>query len=133
MAEMMSPLASEVVVAAVQSSVTSPVAFHLATSVVDVDHRARNVEERDHFRTILRHDQRMDLARGLVHEAALLGDPVVLEIAPLAADYIAHDDHRMAMCFSLAALGGVAIRINDPQCVSKTFPDYFAAFAKLAA
>ncbi|HEV2042510.1 MAG TPA: 3-phosphoshikimate 1-carboxyvinyltransferase [Casimicrobiaceae bacterium] len=44
-----------------------------------------------------------------------------------------YDDHRMAMCFSLAALGGVAVRINDPQCVSKTFPDYFAEFAKLAA
>ena len=44
-----------------------------------------------------------------------------------------YDDHRMAMCFSLAALGGVAVRINDPQCVSKTFPDYFAEFGKLAA
>lgn len=44
-----------------------------------------------------------------------------------------YDDHRMAMCFSLAALGGVAVRINDPRCVSKTFPDYFAAFARLAA
>ena len=50
-----------------------------------------------------------------------------------AATIDTYDDHRMAMCFSLAALGGVAIRINDPQCVSKTFPDYFAAFAKLAA
>ena len=38
-----------------------------------------------------------------------------------------YDDHRMAMCFSLAALGGVAVRINDPDCVRKTFPDYFAA------
>ena len=28
-----------------------------------------------------------------------------------------YDDHRMAMCFSLAALGGVAVRINDPDCV----------------
>jgi 3-phosphoshikimate 1-carboxyvinyltransferase len=44
-----------------------------------------------------------------------------------------YDDHRMAMCFSLAALGGVAVRINDPQCVSKTFPDYFAEFSKLVA
>jgi len=44
-----------------------------------------------------------------------------------------YDDHRMAMCFSLAALGGVVVRINDPQCVSKTFPDYFAEFGKLAA
>jgi 3-phosphoshikimate 1-carboxyvinyltransferase len=36
-----------------------------------------------------------------------------------------YDDHRMAMCFSLAALGGVAVRINDPRCVAKTFPQYF--------
>jgi len=42
-----------------------------------------------------------------------------------------YDDHRMAMCFSLVALGGVAVRINDPGCVAKTFPDYFRAFAGL--
>jgi 3-phosphoshikimate 1-carboxyvinyltransferase len=36
-----------------------------------------------------------------------------------------YDDHRMAMCFSLAALGGVSVRINDPACVNKTFPNYF--------
>ena len=36
-----------------------------------------------------------------------------------------YDDHRMAMCFSLVAVGGVAVRINDPDCVRKTFPDYF--------
>jgi 3-phosphoshikimate 1-carboxyvinyltransferase len=39
-----------------------------------------------------------------------------------------YDDHRIAMCFSLAALGGVAVRIVDPDCVRKTFPGYFAAF-----
>jgi 3-phosphoshikimate 1-carboxyvinyltransferase len=39
-----------------------------------------------------------------------------------------YDDHRIAMCFSLAALGGVGVRINDPGCVRKTFPDYFPAF-----
>ncbi len=44
-----------------------------------------------------------------------------------------YDDHRMAMCFSLAAFGGVALRINDPGCVAKTFPDYFSEFARLAA
>jgi 3-phosphoshikimate 1-carboxyvinyltransferase len=43
-----------------------------------------------------------------------------------------YDDHRIAMCFSLAALGGVPVRINDPQCVRKTFPGYFAAFERLA-
>lgn len=42
-----------------------------------------------------------------------------------------YDDHRMAMCFSLAAFGGAGVRINDPQCVAKTFPDYFTEFAKV--
>jgi 3-phosphoshikimate 1-carboxyvinyltransferase len=53
-----------------------------------------------------------------------------------AAAIDTYDDHRMAMCFSLASLDGAArrgnkIRINDPQCVAKTFPDYFDAFAKI--
>jgi 3-phosphoshikimate 1-carboxyvinyltransferase len=42
-----------------------------------------------------------------------------------------YDDHRMAMSLSLAALG-VAVRINDPACVGKTYPDYFKAFAGIA-
>jgi 3-phosphoshikimate 1-carboxyvinyltransferase len=42
-----------------------------------------------------------------------------------------YDDHRMAMSFSLVALGGVAVRINDPDCVAKTYPEYFDALAKL--
>src|SRR3990170_4773502 len=42
-----------------------------------------------------------------------------------------YDDHRMAMSFSLAALGGVPVRINDPKCVAKTFPDYFNVFQGL--
>ena len=44
-----------------------------------------------------------------------------------------YDDHRMAMCFSLVALGGVPVRINDPACVAKTFPEYFATLAQLVA
>lgn len=43
-----------------------------------------------------------------------------------------YDDHRMAMCFSLAALGPSKIRINDPACVAKTFPEYFKAFSQIA-
>jgi 3-phosphoshikimate 1-carboxyvinyltransferase len=42
-----------------------------------------------------------------------------------------YDDHRMAMCFSLVCLGGVPVRINDPGCVAKTFPDYFREFARI--
>lgn len=44
-----------------------------------------------------------------------------------------YDDHRMAMCFSLVALAGVPVTINDPDCVNKTFPGYFEAFAEIAA
>jgi 3-phosphoshikimate 1-carboxyvinyltransferase len=57
------------------------------------------------------------------------------ELQPATID--TYDDHRMAMCFSLASLDGKArrgnaMRINDPKCVAKTFPDYFEAFAKIA-
>jgi 3-phosphoshikimate 1-carboxyvinyltransferase len=44
-----------------------------------------------------------------------------------------YDDHRMAMSFSLAALGGVPVRINDPACVAKTYPDYFRAFSGICS
>ena len=49
-----------------------------------------------------------------------------------AASIDTYDDHRMAMCFALVALGGVAVRINDPACVNKTFPGFFEAFASIA-
>ena len=45
-----------------------------------------------------------------------------------------YDDHRVAMCFSLAAFNpaGLPIRIEDPKCVAKTFPDYFEALFSVA-
>ncbi len=54
-----------------------------------------------------------------------------------AATIETYDDHRMAMCFSLATLDGKArrgnqMRILDPKCVAKTFPEYFEAFAGIA-
>lgn len=42
-----------------------------------------------------------------------------------------YDDHRMAMCFSLAAFGPEGVRINDPGCVAKTFPEYFERFREV--
>ena len=36
-----------------------------------------------------------------------------------------YDDHRMAMAFSIAGLRQAGLRINDPDCVNKTFPDFF--------
>ncbi|WEF35758.1 3-phosphoshikimate 1-carboxyvinyltransferase [Pseudoduganella chitinolytica] len=67
--------------------------------------------------------------------------PDYLKVTPpkvlSAATIDTYDDHRMAMCFSLASLDSVArsgaqVRINDPKCVAKTFPDYFTAFAGIA-
>ncbi|KEQ16754.1 3-phosphoshikimate 1-carboxyvinyltransferase [Endozoicomonas numazuensis] len=49
----------------------------------------------------------------------------------LSASIDTYDDHRMAMCFSLAAFGGSPITINDPGCTSKTFPTYFQIFEEL--
>ena len=44
-----------------------------------------------------------------------------------AARLHTYDDHRVAMCFSLAAFNpdAVPVRLEDPGCVAKTFPDYF--------
>ena len=44
-----------------------------------------------------------------------------------------YDDHRMAMSFSLVAIGGTPVKIRDPQCVAKTFPDYFAQLERIRA
>jgi 3-phosphoshikimate 1-carboxyvinyltransferase len=82
-----------------------------------------------------------DRIAAMATELAKLGAEVAtgsdwLSITPparwLPATIDTYDDHRIAMCFSLAALGGVPVRINDPQCVRKTFPQYFDAFRALA-
>jgi len=51
-----------------------------------------------------------------------------------AASIHTYDDHRMAMCGSLAAFNpaGLPVRIEDPRCVGKTFPDYFETLFALA-
>lgn len=42
-----------------------------------------------------------------------------------------YDDHRIAMCFSLACLGGAEVTLLDPGCTAKTYPRYFEDFASL--
>ena len=51
-----------------------------------------------------------------------------------AASIHTYDDHRVAMCFSLAAFNPASLpaRIEDPQCVAKTFPDYFETLFSVA-
>jgi len=66
--------------------------------------------------------------------------PDWLRIHPLpaaqwqSASIHTYDDHRIAMCFSLAAFNpaGLPVRIEDPKCVGKTFPDYFEALFAVA-
>ncbi len=66
-----------------------------------------------------------------------------IEVQPLpaalwrAAEVRTYDDHRIAMCLALAAFNptlgaAVPVRILDPRCVGKTFPDYFEALFGLA-
>jgi len=77
--------------------------------------------------------------------AGISEGPDFLEISPplrwRAAAIHTYDDHRMAMCLSLAAFNGLSapgaaapqpLRILDPRCVAKTFPDYFEALFGLA-
>ncbi len=47
------------------------------------------------------------------------------------AEIETYDDHRIAMCFSLAAFGNAPVTILDPGCTAKTFPDYFERFRAL--
>ena len=51
-----------------------------------------------------------------------------------SASIATYDDHRMAMCFSLAAFNPaqLPVRIEEPHCVAKTFPDYFEALFAVA-
>ncbi|MBP5351741.1 MAG: 3-phosphoshikimate 1-carboxyvinyltransferase [Fibrobacterales bacterium] len=49
------------------------------------------------------------------------------------AEIATYNDHRMAMCFALAAFGGAPVTILDPGCVTKTFPEFFERFAEIVA
>ena len=83
--------------------------------------------------------QETDRIHAMVTELRKLGVPVVehqdgLEISPSPVTPAAidtYEDHRMAMAFALVGLKASGIRINDPECVSKTFPNYFEVLQEL--
>jgi 3-phosphoshikimate 1-carboxyvinyltransferase len=53
-------------------------------------------------------------------------DGLRIEPRPIVpADIHTYDDHRMAMSFSIAAIKAPGIRLQEPGCVAKTFPDFF--------
>ena len=89
-----------------------------------------------------------DRIAAMAAELRKLGAGVVagadfIEVSPpenwQAAAIHTYDDHRMAMCFSLAAFNpltgtqpGLPVRVLDPRCVGKTFPDYFETLFNVA-
>ena len=83
--------------------------------------------------------QETDRIHAMVTELRKLGVRVVehrdgLEISPVPITPAAidtYEDHRMAMAFALVGLKTRGIQINDPECVSKTFPNYFEALEQL--
>jgi 3-phosphoshikimate 1-carboxyvinyltransferase len=83
-----------------------------------------------------------DRIHAMVTELGKLGAKVDsgedwLTVYPIAQDawrrasIHTYDDHRMAMCFSLAAFGPVPVTIEDPGCVAKTFPEYFSVYMQV--
>ena len=67
--------------------------------------------------------------------ASIVEGDEFLEISPPLiirdAEIDTYDDHRMAMCFSLVSLKKNLVIINDPECVKKTYPNYFHDFEKI--
>jgi len=53
-------------------------------------------------------------------------------VALREAEIDTYEDHRIAMCFALAAAGGVSVVIRDPGCVGKTFPTFFEVLASVS-
>jgi 3-phosphoshikimate 1-carboxyvinyltransferase len=76
--------------------------------------------------------------------AGVVEGPDFIEVSPpvawQAAEVETYDDHRMAMCLALGAFNplasgdaGVPVRILDPKCVAKTFPDFFETLFSVVA
>jgi 3-phosphoshikimate 1-carboxyvinyltransferase len=86
------------------------------------------VKETDRIAAVARELRKLGAAVDEGADSIRVTPPAALR--PAAID--TYDDHRMAMSFSLAALGGIRVRINDPDCVGKTFPQYFDALASIS-
>ncbi|MDP3191509.1 bifunctional 3-phosphoshikimate 1-carboxyvinyltransferase/cytidylate kinase [Rhodoferax sp.] len=72
--------------------------------------------------------------------ASVVEGPDFIQVTPpaspaqwQAASLHTYDDHRVAMCFALATFNpaGLPVRIEDPKCVAKTFPDFFESLFAL--
>jgi 3-phosphoshikimate 1-carboxyvinyltransferase len=61
-----------------------------------------------------------------------IGDSLRINPGPLrGAEIETYGDHRIAMCFGMLGLRVPGIRLRNPACVRKTFPNFFAKLAEL--
>jgi 3-phosphoshikimate 1-carboxyvinyltransferase len=87
----------------------------------------------------IRHHE-SDRLRSIAAELRRLGASVTdqedgMEILPSqlkGASIETYDDHRIAMAFSVVGLRIAGVKIQNPACVSKTFPEFFARIAELS-
>jgi 3-phosphoshikimate 1-carboxyvinyltransferase len=62
------------------------------------------------------------------------GDTLTVHPGPLhGAEIETYNDHRMAMCFGMLGLRVPGLKLRNPACVRKTFPNFFAKLASLGA
>ena len=60
------------------------------------------------------------------------GDTLTIHPGPLhGAEIETYNDHRVAMCFGMLGLRVPGMRLSNPACVRKTFPNFFAKLAEL--
>ena len=89
--------------------------------------------------SFIRHHE-SDRLRALATELKRLGasvheceDGMLIEPSRIGAAAVeTYDDHRIAMAFAVAGLKTAGIRIRNPGCVSKTYPDFFRDLARLS-
>lgn len=80
------------------------------------------VKETDRLRALTTELQKLGVVVAELEDGLhIVGDPSRLHGAEIAT----YDDHRMAMCFAMAGARLPGVRILDPSCVSKTYPDFW--------
>lgn len=66
-------------------------------------------------------------------EVVEAGDTLRITPGPLhGAEIETYGDHRMAMCFAVLGLKVPGIKLKNPACVKKTFPNFFQKWAAAA-
>ena len=86
------------------------------------------IKETDRMTAMATELQRVGAGVATTSDSITISPPATL----LPASIDTYGDHRMAMCFSLVALGDTEVIINNPQVTSKTVPDYFRIFESLS-